>query len=111
MSITTDTWTSNSTRSFITVTEHHIDHKWDLHSNVLVTREMPERHTGENLAENLKSTVSEFKLDGKISTTVHDNARNMICASEKCNWDNLNCLVILYNYVLNRVWNCKPYRN
>ena len=32
-------WTSNSTKSFITVTEHHIDHKWDLQTNVLVMTE------------------------------------------------------------------------
>ena len=53
VSLTTDTWTSNSTISFITVTDHHIDHKWDLQTNVLVTREMPDRHTGENLADKL----------------------------------------------------------
>ena len=57
VSLTTDMWTSNSTKSFITVTEHHIDHKWDLQTNVLVTWEMPERHTGKNLADKLKSTV------------------------------------------------------
>lgn len=50
VSLTTDTWTSNSCKSFITVTEHHIDDCWTMCSNVLVTREMPERHTGENLS-------------------------------------------------------------
>lgn len=29
VSLTTDMWTSNSTKCFITVIEHHIDHKWD----------------------------------------------------------------------------------
>ncbi|CAC5419952.1 unnamed protein product [Mytilus coruscus] len=45
---------------------------------------MPEHHTGENLSERLKSTVSEFELDGKIVSSVHDNARNVNFASEKC---------------------------
>jgi hypothetical protein len=46
--------------------------------NVLVTREMPERHTSDNLADKLKSIVSEFHLCGKITDVVHDNARNMV---------------------------------
>ncbi|XP_063399690.1 E3 SUMO-protein ligase ZBED1-like [Mytilus trossulus] len=91
VSITSDTWTSNATKSFLTVTEHHVDKDWNLQSNVLVTREMPERHTGENLSERLKSTISEFELDGKIVSSVHDNARNMNCASEKCDFDDMRC--------------------
>ena len=53
---------------------------------------MPERHTGENLANKLKSAVSECNLDGKVSTVVHDNARNKNSVGEKCpEWDDLNC--------------------
>ncbi|XP_052278728.1 E3 SUMO-protein ligase ZBED1-like [Dreissena polymorpha] len=91
-SITTDTWTSNSTESYITVTEHHINSDWDIKSNVLLTRAMPERHTGENLANRLTDCVSEFGLGGKIDTCVHDNARNMECAGDKCDeWGDLGC--------------------
>lgn len=45
VALTTDTWTSNATKSYLTITEHHIDSDWNLMTNVLVTREMPERHT------------------------------------------------------------------
>ena len=44
-----------------------------MHSNVLV----PERHTGENIAAKLKSCVSEFGVNQKVSTVVRDNASNM----------------------------------
>ena len=54
VALTTDTWTSNSTTSYITVTEHHIDKNWEIKSNVLLTREMLERHTGDNLTEKNK---------------------------------------------------------
>ena len=92
VSLTTDTWTSNATKSFITVTEHHTNEFWNLQSNVLLAREMPERHTGENLANELKSAVAEFNLDGKVSTVVHDNARKMNSVGKKCpEWDDLNC--------------------
>ena len=91
-SITTDTWTSNTTDSYITVTEHHITDDWEMKSNVLMTRAMPERHTGENLAIKLTNCVSEFGLDNKIGTCVHDNARNMECAGDKCTeWGDLGC--------------------
>ncbi len=32
VSLTTDTWTSNATKSFITVTEHHVDNNWSMQS-------------------------------------------------------------------------------
>jgi hypothetical protein len=53
-----------------TVTEHHTNEFWNLQSNVLLAREMPERHTGENPANKLKSAVAEFNLDGKVSTAL-----------------------------------------
>jgi hypothetical protein len=37
VSLTTDTWTSNSTESYITVTEHHIDSNWTMKSSVLLS--------------------------------------------------------------------------
>ena len=91
VSLTTDTWTSNATKSFITVTEHHINESWNLQSNVLLAREIPERHTGEYLANKLKSAVAEFNLDGIVSTVVHANARKMNSVGKKCpEWDDLN---------------------
>ena len=91
-SLTTDTWTSNATDSYITVTEHHITNDWEMESNVLMTRAMPETHTRMNLAEKLKDCIFEFDLNDKIITMVHDNARNMECAGELCEeWSDLGC--------------------
>lgn len=60
---------------------------------------MPEWHTGENLANKLKSAVSEFNLDGKVSTVVHDNTSNTNSAGEKCpEWDDLNCFGHTFYY-------------
>ena len=78
ISLTTDTWTSNANKSYLTVAEHHIDKTWNMNSNVLVIREIPERHTADNIADKLKSIVSEFHLCGEITDVVHDNARNMV---------------------------------
>lgn len=92
VALTTDTWTSNATKSYLTITEHHIDSDWNLMTNVLVTREMPERHTGENIAENLKKYKAEFNLNGKVSDVIHDNARIMTSAGNKCpDWSDHGC--------------------
>ncbi|XP_052786338.1 E3 SUMO-protein ligase ZBED1-like [Mya arenaria] len=90
-SITTDTWTSNATDSYITVTEHHVTADWEIEFNVLMTREMPERHTGDNLALRLQGCASEFGISGRINTCVHDNARNMERAETECDLGSLGC--------------------
>ncbi|WAQ95606.1 ZBED1-like protein [Mya arenaria] len=83
-SITTDTWTSTATHSYITVTEHHITNSWEMKSNVLMTRAMPERHTGSNIATKLIDCVSEFGLEGKIEccvTTFMSEEKNVSVSS------------------------------
>ena len=105
VAITTDTWTSNSTECYITVTEHHITDAWEMKTNVLMTRAMPERHTGENIANRLKDCVEEFRVEGKVETCVHDNARNMESAGNMCEeWSDLGVSDIRYNCVSNRLW-------
>ena len=92
VAITTDTWTSNATDSYITVTEHHITDDWEMKSNVLMTRAMPERHTGVNIANRLRDCITEFHLPNKVESCVHDNARNMDCAGELCTeWSDNAC--------------------
>lgn len=49
-SLTTDAWTSRGTKSFNTVTAQYINEDWQWVNNVLVTREMVESHTADNLA-------------------------------------------------------------
>ena len=48
LALTTDLWTSNATKAYLTVTAHYIDDNWRMVSQVLQTREMPEQHTGVN---------------------------------------------------------------
>lgn len=53
---------------------------------------MHERHTGENIAENLKKYTSEFNFNGKVFDVIHDNARNMTSAGNKCpDWSDHGC--------------------
>lgn len=49
--ITTDSWTEIKTNShyYTTVTLHHLDDNWSLHSTILATRETSDKQTGENI--------------------------------------------------------------
>lgn len=76
LSITTDMWTSDSNRAYITVTSHFIfnDH---LYSPVIATREMREAHTGLNIATLLSNILIEWGIKDKIVTIVSDNGANI----------------------------------
>uniref|UniRef100_A0A9J7Y5E2 BED-type domain-containing protein n=1 Tax=Cyprinus carpio carpio TaxID=630221 RepID=A0A9J7Y5E2_CYPCA len=79
VSITTDGWTSRATQSYLTVTAHVITSEWEMVNFVLQTRPLFETHTGANIAEVLKSAVSEWGLQKANHgiAVVTDNARNM----------------------------------
>lgn len=58
---TTDMWTSDSNKAYITVTCHFI---FDdiLYSPVLATREVHDSHTGENIAASLRLIFDEWEI-------------------------------------------------
>ena len=47
--LTTDIWTSGAIHGYMTVTVHFVDESWQLYSKILVTEEMPDRHTGQHI--------------------------------------------------------------
>ena len=75
VSLTTDIWTSRVQQAYLTVTVHFITEQWVMESKVLLTREMPEHHTGINIAERLKEAVRERHITPeKVVAVVRDNA-------------------------------------
>ena len=62
-SATTDLWTRNALQGYITVTRHYLSSDWALHSKVLATRVVNDRHNGTNIAREVNKLFSEFKLD------------------------------------------------
>ncbi|CAG9840810.1 unnamed protein product [Diabrotica balteata] len=76
VSVTTDIWTSGSTKAFLTLTCHFI-HNDKLWNTVLATEEFSERHTGENTANMLKSMFEVWNIDKKIVAVVSDNGANI----------------------------------
>ena len=58
-SFTTDLWTSNTTIGYITVTCHFINIDWEMESSVLTTSHVPESHTSEYLATELRLMIGK----------------------------------------------------
>jgi len=76
VSITTDMWTSDSNKGYITVTCHFIfDDK--LNSPVLAIREVYGADTGENITAVLSEIFNEWEINNKIITIVSDNGANI----------------------------------
>lgn len=76
VSITTDMWSSDSNRSFLTVTIHFIS-DFKMHSSVLSTHEIISDHSGLNISEAIKSILDKWEINEKVVTVVTDNAKNM----------------------------------
>ena len=92
VAITTDMWTSRAVESYLTSTAHFINSDWKLESKVLQTKKMPERQTGENIAEVLCNAIKEWKIDERrIYAVVHDTASNMNLAIEKLGCGDVPC--------------------
>ena len=78
VALTTDCWTSLTTTSYVTVTCHYIDQEWQMQAHVLATQNMEESHTAENLQMELETVVAWWKVSGRVSARVHDNAANIV---------------------------------
>uniref|UniRef100_A0AAQ6A8D6 BED-type domain-containing protein n=1 Tax=Amphiprion ocellaris TaxID=80972 RepID=A0AAQ6A8D6_AMPOC len=83
LALTTDSWTSRATESYLTVTVHYMmNNEWQIKSAVLQTRPVYESHTSANLSDELKTTMTEWKLNRPNQTipVTTDNAANIVNA-------------------------------
>lgn len=76
LSITTDMWTFDCNKSYITLTCYFI-FNYRLHSPVFVTREVKDSHTGLNIVTALTNIFDEWAIANKIVTIVSDNWSNI----------------------------------
>ena len=53
---------------------------------------MPERHTGQNICDRLKTVVNEWCREDCISSVVHDNASNAVCGLELTGLPQFGCV-------------------
>ena len=87
VALTTDIWTSATIHAYMTVTVHFINDSWQLLSKVLVTEKMPERHTGQHIADRLIKVDDDWTLlSGWIIGCVHDEAANAVNGLNLTGW-------------------------
>lgn len=82
LSITTDTWTSCHTESYITLTAHYIDSSYNIGNCIITVVGMPERHTAVNLAGRVDEELESWHIKDRVKYVVHDNASNIVAAME-----------------------------
>lgn len=76
ISITTDMWSSDSNRSFLTVTGHFIS-DFKMHSPVLSTEEITSDHSAVSILQAITKILDKWQINKKVFTAVTDNAANM----------------------------------
>lgn len=97
--LTTDCWTSRTTTSFMSVTCHFIEN-YKMVSCLLDCFEFSDRHTSENLAEELLRVAKEGQVENKVLCCVSDNAANITKAIKILKWTHHPCLVHTINLVV-----------
>ena len=80
VALTTDSWKSRATESYVTITCHYIDNKWAQREFTVQTRILEKKHSGENIAEILLESAEEWNIRDKVNALVTDNVSNMTVA-------------------------------
>lgn len=97
--LTTDCWTSRTTASYMSVTCHFIE-DFCVASCLLDCFEFSERHTADNIAQQLLSVAAEWGVDKKVVCCLTDNAANVTKAIQTIGWMHLPCLAHTINLVV-----------
>lgn len=82
VSLTTDTWTSINSETFICITAHFIDDNFIFRRYTLSCSKFYSNETGSNLAEIITEIKKEFLGNTEVVAIVHDNARNITLCSK-----------------------------
>ncbi|XP_030751374.1 zinc finger BED domain-containing protein 1-like [Sitophilus oryzae] len=98
---TTDIWTSDSNKAYISVTIHFI-YNDQMFSRNIATKELEDvHHTGENIARALNSIFQEWNINNKIVTVVSDNGANIKNAIRQMNVHHHPCIAHTLNLTVN----------
>ena len=72
--ITMDLWTArHQQRSYISLTAHLVNSKFQLYSRCLQTREVSEDHDAQSLQEVLSKMLLDWNIDNKVFGATTDN--------------------------------------
>lgn len=77
VTLTTDSWTSRNTESFLGVTAHYLKNDYELNSVLLGCVSFKGSHTGTYYATKISELLKKWNLDDKILMVISDNAANI----------------------------------
>ena len=97
--LTTDSWTSRTTTSSMSVTCHFIEN-YKMVSCILDCFQFSDIHTSENLAEELLRVAKEWQVERKVICCVTDNAANIVKAIRSLKWPHHPCLAHTINLIV-----------
>ena len=73
-------WTDCHNRVYISLTVQFAASSMEMKNFCLMTKEVPEAHTAENLIEVLQQAIEEWELDSKVYGFTTDNKMNIVNA-------------------------------
>ena len=84
-----DTWTSATTENYLAITAHFLNRDFQMESCFLACSKFGERHTQENLKQELIRITKEWKIEDKVVLIVTDNAANIVNAVKSTKFKHL----------------------
>ncbi|XP_012575118.1 zinc finger BED domain-containing protein RICESLEEPER 2-like [Cicer arietinum] len=92
--LTTDTWTSIQNLSYMNLTAHFIDKKWNLHKRILNFCKITS-HTEEFMAKEVETCLNAWELNRVFSITIENASSNDVEIKFMKKWMNArNCLLL-----------------
>ena len=90
---TTVMWTSRAKHAYISLTVHYLDEDYALCNNLLAVKEFPESHIGSNIADELESIITEWKLSlNNLTSFTTDNGSNVANAIDMMGHIRVPCI-------------------
>jgi hypothetical protein len=71
-----DLWSSGNYFSFNAIIAHFINEDYSVKTVLISFRDLKGPHTGENIAESVRTVYEEYNIISKVSYLVLDNAKN-----------------------------------
>ena len=90
--LTSDIWTSRANHAYTRVTIYYINDHFELEHYLLETKEFPDSHMADDIADELQEILKDWSLhDDNVTVITTDNGKNISAAVRVLGWKHLPC--------------------